>query len=86
MSGLSSYFQCLYAIPSFRTAVFAYSPPPRAQVDFAEYQGYWKGDDSATGLADMRFPIPADSEKEKRELRESSVREKLTDFLLVQCG
>ncbi|GAA5862083.1 hypothetical protein JCM3774_006167 [Rhodotorula dairenensis] len=69
MSGLSSYFQCLYAIPSFRNAVLAYSPPPRAQVDFADYHHYWQGDDSSWVLAGVRAPTPADSEKEKRELR-----------------
>ncbi|GAA5990371.1 hypothetical protein JCM10908_007340 [Rhodotorula pacifica] len=69
MSGLSSYFQCLYALPSFRNAVLAYSAPPRAQVDFADYRDYWKGDSSAAAISSLGLPIPVGGEKEARETR-----------------
>ncbi|GAA5956870.1 hypothetical protein JCM8115_003847 [Rhodotorula mucilaginosa] len=70
MSGVAAYFQCLYAIPSFRNAVLSYSPPPRAQVDFADYRDYWKGDcSSSAGISSLGLPIPVGGEQESRETR-----------------
>ena len=74
MSGVAAYFQCLYAIPSFRNAVLSYSPPPRAQVDFADYRDYWKGDSSsAAGISSLGMPIPVGGEQESRETRKFAV-------------
>ena len=74
MSGVVAYFQCLYAIPSFRNAVLSYSPPPRAQVDFADYRDYWKGDSSsAAGISSLGMPIPVGGEQESRETRKFAV-------------
>ncbi|BGP58028.1 hypothetical protein JCM8202v2_005685 [Rhodotorula sphaerocarpa] len=66
MSGLAAYFECLYAVPSFRRAILAYTPPPRAQLDFADYRDYWKGD---SAISNVGLPLPVGGEKENRENR-----------------
>lgn len=68
MSGLAAYFECLYAVPSFRRAILAYTPPPRAQLDFADYRDYWKGD---SAISNVGLPLPVGGEKENRENRAS---------------
>lgn len=74
-SGLSSYLQCLYAVPSFRNAILEYAAPLRARVDFPDYRDYWKGDSlaaAADGIGGLGMPIPVGGEKESRENREFS--------------
>lgn len=69
MSGLASYLQALYAVPSIRNAILSYRLPDHRQQEglaTADYVDYWKGD---AGISSLGMPIPVGGEQENRFTR-----------------
>lgn len=67
MSSLAAYFQCLYAIPTYRQAILSYRAPQGHPLHAEEFKDYWKGD---AGLSVLGLPMGVgDDNREKREYR-----------------
>ncbi|GAA5861960.1 hypothetical protein JCM8547_001539 [Rhodosporidiobolus lusitaniae] len=70
-SSLSSYFQSLYALPSWRTAVLSWRAPTKTVYDpNATYEDCWRGDGgAAAGGLGMPMMLEGREEREQREMR-----------------
>ncbi|BGP27466.1 programmed cell death protein 2 [Rhodotorula toruloides] len=69
MSGLASYLQALYAVPSFRNTILSWRLPENRQNEglaAADFKDYWKGD---AGISSLGMPIPVGGEQDNRFTR-----------------
>jgi hypothetical protein len=69
-SGLTSYLQALYALPSYHNAILSYNTPDRAKLSGDDYKDYWRGDGGNLG---MPIALNADEERENRTSRSLSL-------------